>query len=83
MLSALSPIGDWMTRQWLVLHVGVMGGQASAARHVTPWGVLTVGGAVWHRRHHPKVALCLGPYGDPRGVGVSDEQGPPVHDGWC
>ena len=28
-------------------------------------------------RVHPAVALCLGPFGDPRGVGVSYERGTP------
>ena len=30
----------------------------------------------------PTVGLCLGPYGDSRGVGVSYERGTPVFDFW-
>ena len=40
---------------------------------------------MWYLAHknppppqNPTVAICLGSYGDPRGVGVSDERGTPV-----
>ena len=45
-------------------------------------GVRDLQGYLAHKKHppplDPEVALCLGTYGDPRGVGVSYERGTPV-----